>query len=70
MQVNQSALVGEYVADHICGFICYFMRHVTLGNLLFFIYNLQCRDLELVWVYFDFLEYSTIFSRLKDSFLS
>ena len=36
----------------------------------FFIYNLECRDLELVWVYFGFLEYSTIFSRLKDSFLS
>ena len=35
MQVNQSALVGEYVADHICGFICYLVRHVTLGNMLF-----------------------------------
>ena len=35
MQVNQSTLVGEYVADHVCGIICYLVRHVTLGNMLF-----------------------------------
>ena len=35
MQVNQSALFSEYVADHICGLICYLVKHVTLGNMLF-----------------------------------
>ena len=44
MQMNQSALVGEYVADHVCGFVCYLVKHVTLGNMLFSCIIITCNS--------------------------